>query len=119
MAVINIRPSECSDPSAALKQYPCLQCLSEKELKAVLVLALAEAVSDTVPEILEASKCLTCLSPKQRLQSLVSILGGVYLSGSTVTEIREDIKCLICGSDTMIDSALLYEICKLFTSLSQ
>jgi hypothetical protein len=104
-------------PSDWLKKYACLKCLSVTELKAVIVLALADYLELEVSEILECSACWTCLSKSQKLQAITAVLGDTFLSDQTVDEIREKIKCLLCANPDQIDSALAYGVCALFEGL--
>lgn len=98
-------------PSELLNTYPCLACLSETELKAVIVVALAANNSKTVAETLSESACFKCLSDKQKLQAATAVIANEYLSSYTVPEIRELIKCLLCGPADALDAALTYLLC--------
>lgn len=102
-------------PSSLLDTYPCLACLSESELKAVIVVALAEQLRLTTDEILENSACFKCLSKKQMLQAATAIIGNEYLSDMTVSAIREKIKCLLCANPDAVNAALTYGLCRLYT----
>lgn len=103
-------------PADLLETYSCLQCLSEKELLAVLVLALSDNAGETVTETLENSACYTCLSDKQKVQAITAIFGDTFLSRYTVTEIRENIKCLLCATPAQMKAALVYLLCQYFES---
>jgi hypothetical protein len=84
---------------------PCLACESEEKLMAILALALSKLVggsadADSSPKTLLAGNiCYPCLSDKQMLQELVSlvvqhVIGKGYLTstGDTMT----DANCLLC-----------------------
>ena len=99
-------------PSTLLDTFKCLKCLSATELKAVIVIALAENLGLTVAEVLENSACFNCLSKKQLLQSTTAVAADSFLSRyASVDEIREAIKCLLCAPSGKLDAALTYEIC--------
>lgn len=111
----------CSPPSELLKVYPCLACLSEKELLAVIVLSMAQASplhANNVALLLSDSACFTCLSKKQRLQALAALLGNMGLGTKTVPEIRDAIKCLLCGTPNQLWSAALFLYCNYFQQVA-
>ena len=100
------------DPSSLLASNPCLACLSEKELLAVLVGIIATANGDTPAEVMEASKCFTCMSKKQMLQALATILGNNLLGeGHSPQEVIDEQHCLVCATEQQLLAALLYQIC--------
>ena len=105
-------------PADLLDTYPCLACLSESQLKAILVIALADNAGETVAEVLENSACYSCLSKKQMLQAVVAILGDTYLTrDTTVEQLRARIKCLLCAPPDKVDAALVYLLCDYFTAV--
>ena len=99
-------------PSVLLNTWKCLKCLSASEMKAVMVLALAEDLGLTVAEVLENSACFNCLSKTQLLQSATAVTADSFLSRyASVDELRTAIKCLLCAPSGKLDAALTYEIC--------
>lgn len=78
----------------------------------MIVLAFATTLDVSVTDALANSACFTCLSDKQKLQSIAAILGDNYLSAYTVPEIRELIKCLLCATPGQLNGALIYLICQ-------
>ena len=109
-------PATCSSPSSLIGQYPCLACLSNTELLAVMVLALATSNGYTLPDdtsrLLTDSKCVTCLTDKQLLQALAGLMAGGMLSGQTVTQMRAKIKCLVNANPKQLKAALVNLICQ-------
>lgn len=97
--------------------FPCLQCLNESELIALLVLMMSEESGYTLPQdtnkLLNDSACLTCLSDKQLLQSLVALAANDMLDqDTTANQLREKMKCLVCASRKQLYAAIVYLICK-------
>lgn len=107
-------------PSELLKKYSCLQCLSQKELIALLaiILSTGTAYENDVPRLLRASACFGCLTDKQMLQGFTALLADTVLPASvTVTQLREKIKCLLCADPKTVRAAVLYLICQNTTPL--
>lgn len=104
-------------PSELLDTYPCLACLSESELKAVIALSLADTLGLTVAEMLEDTACFNCLSKKQLLQVIATRIGSEFLGRYTVAEIRDQIKCLLCAPTGKVDAAFGYLVCAYLNSL--
>jgi hypothetical protein len=103
-------------PSALIGTNPCLHCLSNKQLWAIIMYALATANSRTISEALANSACFKCLGDeKDFLISLVTIFADRYLTDISVPDIIEAIKCLECAPEKQIKSALLYELCAYYT----
>jgi hypothetical protein len=106
---------ECT-PSSLLASSPCLACISEKEMLAVIVGIVAINTEQEIADIMKASACFTCMSKKQMLQALVTVLGNQLLGEETsAEEVVEDIKCLQCASEKQLLAAILYQFCSTFT----
>lgn len=104
---------ECT-PSSLLASNPCVACLSEKEMLAVLVGILATYNEQTVAEVMSESACFTCMSRKQMLQALVTIMGNELLGQEhTPQEVIDNMHCLVCATDQQLYAALLYQLCNL------
>ena len=100
-------------PSELLKASPCLICLSEHDLLAIIVVALAQAsqtYADDTALLLKDSVCYTCLSKKQMLVGFTAMVANQGLNGLTQSEIMEKIKCLQCASPQQLRAAFLYLI---------
>lgn len=121
MAVINIEPrSFVCTPSSLLDSVPCLKCLSEKELQAVLVGILALALDKTFDEALEESACFTCMSEKQMLEAVVILMGNALLGeDATAADVVEQMHCLVCASRKQLLAAIVYLLCTGFTFTAQ
>ena len=68
----------CDTPKDNLKVIPCLQCLSEDQLKLLLIYSMNELfgqydLPSEVPELLADSACYSCFTQKQLLQLSVTI----------------------------------------------
>lgn len=111
MAYIEIQQYECT-PSSLLDSTPCLKCLSEKELLAVLVGIFAASADKTVAQVMEDSACFTCLSKKEMLQALVTIMGNAMLGeGTTPSDIIANYHCLVCAPEQQLLAAALQLLC--------
>jgi hypothetical protein len=103
---------ECT-PSSLIAAVPCLACLSDNEMLAVLVGILATAADVDQTTLLTSSACYTCLSKKQMLQALVTIAGSDLLGPeNTPDTILEQVKCLRqCSNEKQLLAALLSLLC--------
>lgn len=114
----------CVPPSVTLAQYPCLACLSEKDLLAVLVYSMAQVTNENadpdvnysanMPRLLADSACWMCLSKKQMLQALVGMMANLFVAGKTVAQLRDAIKCMQCGSQKQLQAAFMFLFCTEF-----
>lgn len=102
---------ECN-PKSLLESNPCIACLSEKEMLAVIVGILAIGASKTVAEVMADSACFACMSKKQMLHALVTILGSEVLGAEhTPAEVVEQMHCLVCVDEHKLLAAILQLIC--------
>lgn len=115
MAVLTI--NTCSTPSQLLSHNSCLSCLSVKELKAVILAALASDLDTTVTALKDDSACF-CISEKQKLQAVADLMADKFLSGQSLQDIRETIKCVTCAGESTIDAALVLALCKYITAIT-
>jgi len=122
---------DCNTPKDNLKVIPCLACLSESELKKLMIVIMTdtwgryELPGDTAA-LLSDSACYTCLSKKQMLQLMVTTWAQIAYGqwneqtdewegfDTTVDEIRAKIKCLLCASPSQTDGILSHLFCDLF-----
>lgn len=80
---------------------------------AVLVAIFASVAGKTVNEALEESACFKCMSDKQMIQALVTIMGS-YLLGDdegAVAEVVEEYHCLTCVPDKELKATFLHLLC--------
>ena len=111
----------CS-PSELLAQTPCLRCLSQKELWAILLYLSIYNFNEecrwqveekmTVAKALKEGACWNCTTKTQRLQALVSLLANSFGEEITPAFVRNQIKCLECASETQIQAAVMYMFCQ-------
>lgn len=117
---------DCTTPKDNLKVIPCLACLSESELKKLLVVIMADLIGTyTLPAdtatLLSDSACYNCMSKKQLLQVAVTIWATIAYGrdmSTTVEEMRNKIKCLLCANPQQIDAALTQLTCGLIDYLN-
>lgn len=115
------RAHDCT-AQAQVDERPCLECLSKKELLAVLLYLLAKQNYDLPSEIdnlASDSACFRCLSDKQKLQGLVNAVYVYFGETDTVEEIRESVKCLICFGDADLKAMLAQQICEFLDGLTE
>lgn len=99
-------------PSSLLASTPCLACVSEKEMLAVLVGIFAISEGHTIADVMKDSACFTCMSKKQMLHGLTTLLGSEILGERTsVAEVKDTIRCLECASKHQLLAAILYLLC--------
>lgn len=98
-----------------LEDYKCLACLSEKELLAVAVYALAWGQGYDLPgdinQIIRDSACFECLSDKQLAQAMAMIPVKFYMDDATVPAVAQDVSCLTCATPKQLKAALAYLLC--------
>lgn len=94
-------PSTCN-PDTLLKDYPCLQCLDEKQLWAALILILSsicnEGTPSTADELVAASPCWPCYNDKQLMQILISKLAGYAVDNGWLVagDVADVAGCIVC-----------------------
>lgn len=102
-----------------LNQTPCLTCLSEKELQAVLVYLLSTQTDYSLPDdlrqLMQDSVCINCFSNKEKLQAVVAALADELVTDETIPEIRDAMKCLLCATPGQIQSAIIYLLIQIIT----
>lgn len=102
-------------PSGLLNDFKCLSCLSQKELLAVAVYALAWGNGYDLPgdinQIIEDSACFECLSDKQLDQAMALVPVKFFMDDATVPTVAQDISCLTCASPKQLKAALAYLLC--------
>lgn len=113
---------DCETPKDNLKVMPCLSCLSEKELQALLIYIMSElfasySLPDDMAALMEDSACYTCMSKKQLMQVTVTIwatmLYGERQEIPDINTLRDEIKCLLCSTPAQLDAALAQVTCGL------
>ncbi len=103
-------------PSSMLASTPCLKCLSEKEMLAVIAALMAMAASKSIPEVISDGACFTCLSRKEMLQALVTKLGNDLLGERfSAQDVVEEMHCLVCATENQLLASILQMLCSEFT----
>ena len=106
-------------PNTLLNIYPCMECLTEKELFAVIVYILAYKagydLSEDLNDLMSDSACQSCMTDKQMMEAVASMLAyWAGLQSTSMSEIRADVKCLLCAEPRKVKGLLVYLICQLF-----
>lgn len=95
---------------------PCVQCLSRKELYAVLVIILADVAGYNMPDdlqdLLEDSACFRCPSDREKLQMIVSKFIHEYEENwENMDQVRDEIKCVLCIDEASLKGLLVHLLC--------
>jgi hypothetical protein len=102
-----------------VKTVPCLACMSKTELMAVMVWMLATNNGLTLPadtnKILKDSACMACLTEHQLWEAFLVILGFELFQNETgatsISDVRKQIKCLLCANPQQLKAAIVYLSC--------
>jgi hypothetical protein len=109
-------PALTCSPSALKNAKPCLNCLSEKQLKAFIVYAMRTSAGLTLAEVNTASAGYRSLSRKDMLVALTAMITNQLVPSLSVNDLAAATPCKTCGSDKQIESAMLYLFCNYFQS---
>lgn len=103
-----------------LDSVPCLACVSEHEMLAIMVGILALAMNKTVAEAMADGACFACMSRKQMMQALVVLMGNNLLGErNTAEEVIEMTHCLNCAPDHQLLAAILQMLCSITIAPTQ
>src|ERR1035437_2773956 len=122
VAVCSLAAASGSAAGAAISKLlnsptgACLMCLSEKELKAIIVHAMRTKAGLTMAQTNINAACYHCLSKKQMLVALTGMITTQLVPGVSVTALRAAVKCNACGSDKAIEAQMLYLFANYFTT---
>lgn len=90
---------------------PCLNCLSEHELKAVFAYMLHNyLLPQTVNSAVAETKCW-CVSKKDQLKYLVSALFDVSGLADNVQDLVAAAKCYECATPHQLDTLITRALC--------
>lgn len=92
------------------ERSPCMDCVSDTDIKKVIVLALAVQSGLTISQVMDQSKCMTCLSKSQLLRTAATALAEAYLSSYSAAQAQAAIKCLCAAQPSQLDAAIVYGI---------
>lgn len=122
---------DCENPKELLKQVACLSCLSEAQLKMVLVVVLndyltslrgssAYSLPEDMGDLMSDGACYSCFSNKQLLQIIVLLAGYItYTSEMTVPDVVAKGKCLPCAEPGQVKAALMRLLCQIAYQMEQ
>ena len=89
-----------ADPEtlARLETYPCLQCLSDKQLWIVATMVLCAILQDdcTVENLVSNSGCVDCYSERQMWQILVGIIAAWATDNGYIDDLDALIQQAVC-----------------------
>lgn len=119
MAIITHRDitNPLCTPEYVLNLSPCLDCLSESELMALLLYLWAWLNYDEadLPGLLNEAKCWDCMSDKQKLQAAIATMANAFHLNATT--VADAVKCMPCAKPGQVKAAIVYSICKYFHTL--
>lgn len=101
-------PALTASPSALKNAKTCLNCLSQKELKAVIVYAMRTSAGLTLPQVVDGANCYMCLSKKDMLVALAAMITNQLTPTLTGRELGSLVPCKTCASEKQLDSMLLF-----------
>ena len=105
-----------SETLARLSAYPCLQCLSDKELwigAAMILCRILETDPDadcTTETLTAHAACADCFSERQMWQILVATIATFAVDGGyvdNVTDLLQQGSCLNCLSEKKIKTIVV------------
>jgi hypothetical protein len=120
---------DCDNPKDLVQQLKCLACLSELQLKQLLVIVLNDYLTTAdrssaydlpseTSQLVSDSACYTCLSDKQLLQALLVFAGYItYNDDKEVSELVEDMSCFQCTDPKQVNAALMRILCLIVTDI--
>jgi hypothetical protein len=74
---------------------------------------------DDVSDLLESATDIGKLSDKQKLQSIVCLLGdAAFTEGETVDDMLSEFRCLHCWKPGQVESAILYLLCQIIPGVT-
>lgn len=101
-------PALTATPSALKNQMACLNCVSEKRLKAIIVYTMRTSAGLTLPQLVANSSCFMCMSKKDMLVALTAMIVNQLTPGMTGRDLAALVPCKICDSEKQLDSMMLF-----------
>lgn len=109
-------PALTASPSALKNAKPCLNCLSEKQLKAIMVYAMRTSAGLSLAQTNINSAGYRDLSRKDMLVALTAMITNQLVPTLSVNDLTAATPCKTCGSDKQIEAALVYLFANYFQS---
>ena len=109
-------PALTATPSGLKNARPCLNCVSEKRLKAIIVYVMRNSVGLSLPDLTAKSACFMCMSRKDMLEALTAMIANQLLPGVTGRNLAALVPCKICDSDKQLEAMMLYLFATYFQS---
>lgn len=101
-----------------MKAKSCTQCESQKEVLARMIYVASSILGYTMPDdtarLMRDSACFACLSDKQMLDCLYSVMTQEVNPTETRTSIGLKSKCLDCCNTRQLKAAFVYLWCQLW-----
>lgn len=101
-------PILTATPSALKNAKSCLNCVSEKRLKAIMVYVMRNSAGLSLSDLTANSACYMCMSKKDMLVALTAMIANQLLPGVTGRDLAALVPCKICDSDKQLEAMMLY-----------
>lgn len=109
-------PALTASPSSLISTKACLNCLSEKELKYIIVYAMRTSAGLTMRQVKEGAVCYQKLSKKQMLVALTAMIVNQLAPTLSVNQLSNSSGCKACDSDKAAEADLLFLFATYFQS---
>ena len=109
-------PAITCSPSVLKNAVPCLNCFSQKELKAIIVYAFGTTAGLTRRQIEINAKTYRDMSKKDMLVALTEMIANQLVPTLSAGQLRAAIRCNGCASDKALEAEMLYLFCAYFQS---
>lgn len=104
-------------PVALKDAYPCLYCLSDKEIYGIILhlLRISATTVETGPQLITNSACFVRqMGKKDMLVALTAMLIAQFSPGSTPSQLKTASKCTACEPDKAIQGKIMYLLAKYY-----
>lgn len=113
---------ECT-PAGLKAMYPCLQCLSESELRMAWLLIWMEFGGydpSDLPELIANAECMTCLSETEKLRAKVAAFGElIFHDVADLQTLINNAECIRCLKKGQVEAITLWLICDFLHTFSE
>lgn len=102
-------PVLTANPASLIAVKSCLNCMSDKQLKAVIVYVMRTSAGIDLPTLITGSSCYKCMSNHQRLVALTAMIANQLAPTLSVNDLRSGTPCKRCAaSDSELESDMLF-----------
>lgn len=97
--------------------YPCLYCLSDKEILAIIVHAMRVSATtvETFTQLMKNSACFAAqMGKKDMLVAVAAMVANELVNGQTVQQLRTAVPCAPCATEKQLQGAFVYLMAKYY-----